>query len=64
MCEVARRCSSAVLAVGGVLPLVALLSHAQEAVRCGACRALLQLCRCVEEERAVAALELMLLQIR
>ena len=47
MCEVARRCSSCVLAVGGVLPLVQLLSHAQEEVRCAACRALLQLCRCV-----------------
>jgi hypothetical protein len=45
MCGVSRRCSQVVLALQCVPPLVALLAHAHEDVRCGACRALLQLCK-------------------
>jgi hypothetical protein len=45
MCGVSRRCSQVVLALQCVQPLVALLAHANEDVRCGACRALLQLCK-------------------
>jgi hypothetical protein len=45
MCGVSRRCSEVVLALQCVQPLLSLLAHAQEDLRCGACRALLQLCK-------------------
>ena len=45
MCGVSRRCSEVVLALQCVQPLLSLLAHAQEDVRCGACMALLQLCK-------------------
>ncbi len=45
MCDVSRRCSELLLALGCIHPLVCLLAHGCEGVRCGACRALLQLCK-------------------
>jgi hypothetical protein len=42
MCDVSRRCSELLLALGCIHPLFA---HGCEGVRFGACRALLQLCK-------------------
>lgn len=50
MCEVSQRCSEAMLALACIPPLVSLLAHGLEHVRCGACAALLQLCKHGDDE--------------